>query len=279
MIDSVISFIQYALLALAGFLFFGWLGLKIPAIKRKPIIQPLPDSSRRISPSGELPPLYTQYLFHAFPEAIHSPRSVSAWGVGKLRADLPIAGTFWLPIAWELHLKPGESFIWRVTVTWFTRPFIRGGEGFYASQGMYKMGSRIQESEFVNQSEATNLWIYTILFAPAAIADNSEISFQTHDASTIWLTINSSLSEIEQFKLMFNGDSGMPNRIDTRRTTSRDGTLEKFSATIRKSNLFPSVGLLPSEIDFAWDAPTYQHLKVNGIIYNTDVDREIENGI
>lgn len=278
MIDSVISFIQYALLALAGFLFFGWLGFKIPAPKRKPAFVD-EQSVSLAEPTGNLPNLFTRYLAVVYPQGITNPGPITAWGNGRIRSDLPVIGSMWLPIAWELHLKPGEAFTWRVVVTWFTRPFLRGGDAFFSNQGVYKMGSEIQESEFISKSELTNLWIFSILFAPAAFALMRDASWQVVDDSTVWLKVPPPAPVFDQFKLTFDNVSGRLLKIDTQRTTSRNGNLLEFHASCSESSRFEAIGSLPNLIAFAWDSSPYLNLKVKGICRNTGVSQEIENGI
>lgn len=279
MIDSVFTFIQYALLVLAGFLFFGWLGFKIPASKRKPAITADEQGDSIAAPIGSLPPHFSRYLAFIHPLENIKTGSITAWGKGRIRSDLPVIGSMWLPITWELHLKPGEAFTWRVVVTWFNRPYLKGGDSFSGEQGMYKMGSEILETEFITKSEITNLWMFSILFSPNLFTTLKDLTWQVVDDSTVWLKVPSPTPVFDQFKLFFDEGSSRLLKIDTQRITSRDGTLLEFHTKAIASSSFDGVGVLPSQIEFAWDSSPYLKLTVNGICHNTAVDQEIENGI
>jgi len=273
MIDSVISVIQYLLLGLIGFLVLGWVGLRIPSIQSKPNLQPssLPLLQEKIPEN--LPKPFLKYLSQVYPNGVAIPQTVTAWGNGKIKSDLPVVGSVWLPISWELHLKPGEAFIWKVVITWFTRPFLRGGEYYSGSAGKYKMGSQILESGFIDKSEFIHLWIYSILFAPGALLTLRDVSLEDKNEEVIWMTLDTQQISWNKFKLAFDKTLGLLTKIETKRTTSRDGSLLDYQTLIIRKNQSQPDNLLNGEILQAWDGSPYLKMRIKGIQYNTEVEQ------
>lgn len=278
MIEPVLNLIQYGLIGLVSFLVIGWLGFRIPARAKKPGL--LTDTSTiplEPIPVG-LPEPVMHFLETLYPEGLPSASSIVAWGHGRITSHLRIFGSVWLPLSWTLFLKPGDAYLWRVNITWFMRAFLRGGDLYTDEHGLYKMGNDVLESEFIDMSEFTILWIYTIIFAPFTLANYPNLKWQRINEHTVWLTVPGPNQSINNFKLIFDS-YGMLHKIETKRAASRDGALLDFSTTI--DQILAERGEKSPRLKFknAWESVVYIDIDSSGFCFNSDVESQFQIGI
>lgn len=278
MIEPIINLIQYGLILLVSFLVIGWLGFRIPARPRKPAFTAVESTSIPTVAPNPLPEPVKKYLDVLYPDGIPSPSSIVAWGRGRISAHLRIFGSVWLPLSWSLFLKPGETYLWRVNITWFMRSFLRGGDLFRDGHGLYKMGKDELESEYIDSSEFTILWIYTLTYAPFALATLPNLSWQNIDSRSVWLTVSGPDQSAYDFKLLFD-EKGALYKVETRRAASRDGKRLDFSAAIQQMLSSGSSKERLPKLKNAWESVVYLDLESAGMGYPGDIEAEIQLGL
>ncbi len=276
MIDAVVNLVQYGLIGLAAFLVIGWLGLRIPARPKKPILSTPENPLDLTAIPEDLPRPVARYLQLLFPQGIPNLSPVVAWGTGRITSHLRVFGTVWLPLSWTLYLYPAVGYLWRTNITWYMRPFLKGGDQYLDGHGTYRMGNDTLESEFIDLSEFTILWIHTLVFAPFSLPYTPGLKWQLIDDRSIWLTVTGPNQASYNFKLLFSS-SGMLEKIETKRAASRDGTLLDFSTTIVHSPVPESSHLI--NLKNAWESVVYLDLKSNGIFYDVNIDQVFDEGI
>lgn len=280
MIEPVLNLIQYGLIGIACFLFIGWLGFRIPARALKPRIIQISNKKTPLDGSdGTLPSPVLRYLRLLYPEGLPYDEHLVAWGSGRISSHLRVFGDVWLPLNWSLYLKPGLAYLWRVNITWYTRPFLRGGDFYQEGKGTYHMGKDVVESEFINLSQFTVLWLYTIVLTPYIFLSKLDFQWRIVDENTVWLTVPGQQRTCNDFKLTFNPVTGYLQQIETKRAASRDGTLLDFQSNVDyKKSTHKSTEVLPT-INNAWESVTFLTLKISNHVYGVDVDQAFGEGI
>lgn len=276
MIDSIISLIPYLIIGLVAFFGFGWLGFRIPARVFKPKFSAKSHDLEPLTFAENLPEPFANFLRQKYPEGISPERSIVAWGRGKITAQMRAFGKVWLPLSWTLYLKPGEAYLWRTKINWFTRTFLSGGDLFLNNRGFYKMGSETLESEYIDQSIFTMLWVYSLVYSPYSFANNSDLKWKTIDDHTVWVAVPGTDTTYNDFKLNFNPTTGLLEKIQTKRPASRDGERLEFY-----SEFEPGKGKLSPypTIKNAWESIPYLEIETHGIQTGIGVDQEFEIGI
>jgi hypothetical protein len=276
-INIIIFFIIFGLV-LGGLI--GYAGFRYPPkikIPSRELIAP-PEV---ISIPNNLPSLLKESLINNFNSQLPLPGSLVAWGRGRIKAfPLPVIGPLWTPFSWTLDLLPSNAFVLQFRMTWFGKVFIIGGDEFRNGHGRFLMGDRLLESDNLNLSEATLMWIYSLWLSPFTLLTNKQINWKGMDESTIQATVPSCNDEFRSFDYVLDPSSNRLLRIDTTRTASRDGRSLAFHADFGQHRLFDDHYTFPAHMSARWEnEKPYLHLDLIGLRYNVDVSEVMQQGI
>jgi hypothetical protein len=256
-----------------------WLGFKIPARPLLPDLGTQPEEVERIQPAPDVPELLQRWLRAGGEPRIPSPRSVVAYGRGRFRiARLPLLGNVWAPVAWTLHLVPGQAFVWRMRIYWFRRLIVDGGDMYRDGRGQFIFGHEPLASEYLDRSERLALWLYSIAFAPAVLLSLPESAFQALDESSLQVSIPAEEGPME-FTLRFDSASGALIRVETRRPAIKDGRLFLFQLALERYQPTDYGIRLPARLRPGWDEETSACYDLDGLYYNAPVARVLQEGV
>ena len=277
--NMILNFLVIVLGGMVLFTIIGLIGFKVKAKIQVPSLGEPQASSFQPIPTG-LPAPLQRYLQQRYGDRMLIPASLAAWGNGTvIAASFPRLGKLWVPIRWNLFLKPGSEFVWRYTITWYTTPFMRAGEEFRQGRGRFVVGNRILRSPNVNQSEHTPLWLYTLQFAlPAAVLDAS-VTWQALDDQQVKMILPLPNGAPLEFVLYFNEDCSKLLQVKTERTANRTGVRQPFTVVFGEPAEFPGASILPASMQAAWgDDEIFMKPKVHGVCYGAEIDLPLEQG-
>lgn len=210
---------------------------------------------------------------------IPAPRAVVAYGTGRFRVRrLPLFGYLWAPLTWQIHLIPGESFIWKIRLVWFNFPVAQGGDGYINQHGLFKMGTQVLDGENMDYSELVMLGMYSLIFAPGALLDLPYAAWQPvdeHSARLVWPLGGRSL----EYNVTFNPENHLIARVETQRPGNRTGSLFPYVFSLSDKALFNEEINLPDQLGTAWETDTYATYVLDGIQYNGPVEEVMADGI
>ncbi len=274
------GYIGIALIMVVVFLIFYYIGFRIPARVQSPLLERLGELESTPTEEEELPPLLKNYFKECFGEQLPLPGTAVAWGRGKIVIRrFGALGPLWAPLRWAVYLVPGEQYVLRTTITWFTVKMLQGGDEFRERHGRFIMGSQSLENENINRSEWVLMWAYTMIAAPMALLGEENIEWKTLDEHAVEATIH--FPDAQQtpwtFVLRFDPETGNLYKIETERTASRSGTNYPYQVWLSDTEKY-QVGRLPSRIRLAWDGEDHINLDVIGVRYNLNINHILAHG-
>jgi hypothetical protein len=246
-------------------------GFIIPAKFVLPDLAVNPPAVEPASLPEDLPAPLLRYYRRAFGERVPAPRSVVAYGRGFFRVrKISFLGYLWSPLAWTMYLAPGESFLWKMHMTWFRRVVMQGGDGYLGGKGLFNMsrGTTIQ-GDTMDHSEQVMLWLLTIAFAPGVLLERPGLRWEAIDDHTARLQVEQAGRSLS-FDLSFDPASGDLLRIETQRPGSREGKLYPYSLVLEGPQDFEGMKL-PARLQAAWEDDAYTRYEMAGIQYNAPV--------
>ncbi|MGD0005266.1 MAG: DUF6544 family protein [Anaerolineaceae bacterium] len=262
-------FVAYLIIFRVGFLFK-------PKV-HKPELEPI-DPPEMIPLPGNLPYPVRRYLQMSFGDQVPLPATAIAWGLGKrIGRNFGRLGPLWMPSYWALYLIPGKEFVYRLTVTWYGRRMLQGGDELRQGYGRFIMNKDRLENANINKSEWIMMWLYTILTAPSAILADANNTWEAVDDQTARLSVPYQNVERWDFTLLFDSQTGQLTGVDTLRVASRDG--KKIPYQIRMGGhdkLGP--GTLPGFMKAAWENDFYIMNNLSGVRYNVNISEMMEEG-
>jgi hypothetical protein len=263
------AFVAYLIIFRIGF-FFN------PKV-HKPELEPI-EPPEMIPLPGDLPYPVHRYLQMNFGDQVPLPATVVAWGLGKrIGRNFGRLGPLWMPSHWALYLIPGKEFVYRLTVTWFGRKMLQGGDELRQGYGRFIMNKDRLENANINKSEWIMLWLYTIMAAPSAILADPANTWEAVDDQTARLSVPYKDGERWDFTLLFDSETGQLTGVDTMRVASRDGKKTPYQIRLGEhEKLGP--GILPSFMKAAWDNDFYIMNNLDGVRYNINIDEIMEQG-
>ena len=278
--DSFTNLMITILGALVAALLIGWLGFRL----RSPVHPPQREATTRPLPIP-LPRDLPAPLYHFFEKnygtLIYPPATVVAWGRGQIIARrFGRLGPLWAPFSWAIDLLPGQSFVMTTRITWWRQNYIRGGEEYREGKGRFLYGKNSVANPYIDRSEQTLLWLYTILFAPTTMLLEPDITWQKgEDDDSVCIQIPFSQEDTRSFVLHFDPATGQIAHIDTHRTASRDGRLVPFKFALKDPHSFGADLILPDRVSVAWEQNPYVQYEIKGVYFDVDVSAAMEEGI
>lgn len=277
--DSFIYYLFLLIAALVVALLIAWIGFRLPAPAKPPERQSIPRPDPIPLPKSLPAPLHHFYEKN-FGSLIYPPANSLAWGRGRIIARrFPTLGPLWVPISWTLDLIPGESFVMHNRITWFRRTFIRGGEEFRQEKGKFIVGGKSVESEHIDRSEQTMLWLYTLILTPTTLLLDPRVNWRMGEGNTVCIEIPFSEGENREFVIHFNPESWQITRITTERSASRDGRLIPYQFVVKTQRSFEGDLTLPSLINGVWEDDAYIQYEILGTHYNVEMDEVMAEGV
>jgi len=263
------AFVVYLIIFRVGFFFK-------PA-EHKPELEPIEPTEMIPLPEG-LPFPVRRYLQMCFGDQVPLPATAVAWGLGKrIGRNFGRLGPLWMPSHWTLYLVPGKEFVYRLTVTWYGRKMLQGGDELRQGYGRFIMNKDQLENTNINKSEWIMMWLYTIMAAPSAILADPANTWEAIDDQTARLSVPYKDGSRWTFTLLFDSESGQLTGVETLRVTSRDGKETPYQ--IRMGNhdkLGP--GTLPGFMKAAWENDFYIMNDLSGVRYNVNISEAMEEG-
>ena len=259
------------LLIAAGIILAGIVlkvGFSIPARVTPPPLYDQQPAVDDLPIPPELPAAVQRSLRESFGERALAPQNVLAYGNGRFRIRrIGFLGYLWAPLAWTIELVPGESFQWRMNMTWFRRTIVEGGDGYQDGKGSFQMGrGKPIENENMDYSEQVMLWLYTLIFAPGSLLRLPGVSWQAVDDQTAQVQIEHAGRSLS-FSLGFDPQTGQLTRIDTSRPSSGKGDLYPYTLLLEKGQSFNGM-TLAAHLQAAWEGDFYVNYMLAGIQYN-----------
>jgi hypothetical protein len=266
---GVAAFIAYLVIFRIGFFFK-------PKV-RKPELEPI-EPPEMIPLPEDLPSPLRRYLQMSFGDQVPLPATAVAWGLGKpIGRKFGRLGPLWMPSYWALYLIPGKEFVYRLTVTWFGRRMLQGGDELRQGYGRFIMNKDRLENANINKSEWVMMWMYTILAAPTAILADPNNTWEAVDDQTVRLSVPYRDGERWDFTLLFDSESGQLTGVDTLRVASRDGKKTPYQFRLGEyDKLGP--GILPGLMQAAWENENYIINNLSGVRYNVNIAEVMEEG-
>jgi hypothetical protein len=266
---AVGAFVAYIIIFRIGFFFK-------PAV-RKPELEPI-DAPEMIPLPASLPYPVRHYLQMNFGDLIPVPTTAVAWGLGKrIGRSFGKLGPLWMPSHWALYLVPGKEFVYRLTVTWYGRKMLQGGDELRQGYGRFIMNKDRLENININKSEWIMMWLYTIMAAPTAIVADPANTWEAIDDQSARLSVPYTDGSRWQFTLLFDSQTGQLTGVDTLRVTSRDGKETPYQIRMDgHEKLGP--GVLPSFMKAAWENEFYIMNDLSGVRYNINIAEVMEEG-
>ena len=263
------AFVAYLIIFRIGFFFK-------PAV-HKPELEPI-EALEMIPLPGSLPYPVRHYLQMSFGDQVPLPATAVAWGLGKrIGRSFGRLGPLWMPSYWALYLVPGKEFVYRLTVTWYGRRMLQGGDELRQGYGRFIMNKDRLENANINKSEWIMLWLYTILTAPSAILADPNNTWEAVDDQTARLSVPYLDGTRWEFTLLFDSQTGQLSGVDTLRVTSRDGKEIPYQMRMGKhEKLGP--GTLPGYMKAAWENDFYITNNLSGVRYNVNISEVMEEG-
>ena len=257
----------------------GWLGFIIPPRKFPADLGENNTALEETAIPRDLPLPVRNYFEQYFSGAYPVPRTVVAHGHGRFRVRrLPLFGWIWAPLAWQLYLAPGQAFVWRMRLYWFHRLVVDGGESYIQGHGRYLAGRTLTESEGLDRSERTLLWLYTLIFAPGAMLAHPGAAWQPIGDHTARLLLTFP-DEILEFTLYFDDETSGLKRIETIRCGSRGEVLYPYQICLRDEIDLGGDNKLPSHFATAWEGDIYARYQTDAIAMNGPIAEAIKSGI
>jgi len=256
-----------------------WLGFKIPPRLRIPELGTSNPPPKTMPIPPDLPAPVANYINQIHGQDPGAARSVVVYGQGQFRVRrLPLIGYLWAPLAWTLHILPGEAFVWQARIYWWRNLIVDGGEEYREGQGRFSMGKKTIEGETMNRSEQVVMWLYTLLYAPVAVLEFPGLLWTTEGEHSASLKIPAG-EQFLSFRLDFDAHSGRLAQIETQRPASRSGEFFPYQVKI---GAYRSVGnnlTLPTRFSVAWEKDEYARYEVAGVSMNAPVDEVIAAGL
>lgn len=260
-------------------IFVVWLGFKIPAKKLIPDLGEITPEVEKITPAQDLPAPLRRCFQTVNGESTPAPRTVVAYGRGSFRTrKLPLVGFIWAPVAWTLHLIPGQAFVWRMRVYWLRRLIVDGGDEYRNGHGQFSFAHKPVVSPYLDRSQQVALWLNTIAFAPTSLLSIPGIKFEALDENSAKVVVPDADEPLE-FTLSFDPASGCLARIETQRLASKNGKPFPFRYTLARCRSFEQGITLPGRLRPAWEEDTYAVYDLVDVRYNGPVKQVMQEGI
>jgi hypothetical protein len=170
--------------------------------------------------------------FERYAEALGLPRPVTlvqASGRGGSRQPLG----FWLPLAWEVHVIPANSFVFLARARLAGIPLGRTGDELKDGRGRFRAGRRVVDGDAVDRAQHAALWAWTLVLAPAATLDRTDVFVEqvTDDRVRVGFPFR---SETWECGLAFDAETGLLSRLDTHRDDFATGRTLRFAIEVER---------------------------------------------
>jgi hypothetical protein len=274
---NILSLLEIGVGAFVAYLIIFRIGFFFKPPVHKPELEPI-DPVEMVPLPANLPYPVRHYLEMSFGDQVPLPATAVAWGLGKrIGRSFGRLGPLWMPSHWALYLIPGKEFVYRLTVTWFGRRMLQGGDELRQGYGRFIMNKDRLENTNINKSEWIMLWLYTILAAPSAILADPNNTWEAVDDQTAKLSVPHKDGSRWEFTLLFDSQTGQLSGVDTLRVTSRDGKEIPYQMRMGKhEKLGP--GTLPGYMKAAWENDFYITNNLSGVRYNVNISEVMEEG-
>jgi len=274
---DILRLLEIGVGAFVAYLIIFRIGFFFKPAEHKPELEPI-DPPEMIPLPDNLPYPMRHYLQMNFGDEVPLPTTAVAWGLGKrIGRSFGRLGPLWMPSYWAVYLVPGKEFVYRLTVTWFGRRMLQGGDELRQGYGRFIMNKDRLENTNINKSEWIMLWLYTIMAAPSAILADPANTWEAVDDQSAKLSVPYKDGSRWEFTLLFDSHSGQLTGVDTLRVTSRDG--KEIPYQIRMDDhkkLGP--GVLPGYMKAAWENEFYIMNNLSGVRYNINIAEVMEEG-
>ena len=249
-------------LALAGLVSLGF------ALRPRPY-RPHPVPSHPGDPAPFRPGLPEPVARH-FRETIgEQPRQIASavvWGRGRAC----IRG-IWMPLRFKSWYLPGESFMRRVEVTWFTRPVMRGVETFRDGKGFFELGGSKDEGPHRDFNEQVAMWAET-LWLPSVLVQDPRVQWEPVSDTEARLNFQAGTAS-GSLLASFDPATGRMVSLSGMRMEEEVGDMEPWQLNLLEWKDFHGM-LLPYHTSVAWGeggSPT-SYWQIDGVAYNVHIE-------
>jgi hypothetical protein len=274
---DILRLLEIGIGAFVAYLIIFRIGFFFKPAEHKPELEPI-DPPEMIPLPDSLPYPVRHYLQISFGEQVPLPTTAVAWGLGKrIGRSFGRLGPLWMPSHWALYLVPGKEFVYRLTVTWFGRRMLQGGDELRQGYGRFIMNKDRLENANINKSEWIMLWLYTIMAAPSAILADPRNTWEDVDDQTARLSVPYQDGTRWEFTLLFDSQTGQLTGVDTMRVASRDGKEIPYQIRMGEHAKL-GAGVLPGTMKAAWENDFYIVNNLSGVRYNVNISEVMEEG-
>jgi hypothetical protein len=274
---DILRLLEIGVGAFVAYLIIFRIGFFFKPAEHKPELEPI-DPPEMIPLPDDLPAPMRRYLQMCFGDEVPLPTTAVAWGLGKrIGRSFGRLGPLWMPSYWALYLVPGREFVYRLTVTWFGRKMLQGGDELRQGYGRFIMNKDRLENTNINKSEWIMMWMYTILAAPSAILADAKNTWEAVDDESATLSVPYQDGSRWEFTLLFDSESGQLTGVDTMRVTSRDGKEIPYMIRMGDHTRL-GAGNLPGFMKAAWENEFYIMNNLSGVRYNINIEEVMEEG-
>lgn len=271
---SIIPLVLIGLVIAAAGIVIGFL---FPAPTHK-VAGDSSEELQRVALPGDFSPALKKFLSdHSKSQAV-APTMVAAWGRGRISSRMPFLGRVWLPLSWNLYLIPGSMFVIHNRIIWYRRTFIHGGEEYRQGKGAFLLGKRPVDNPFLDETERSLVWLYSIWLAPGSLANHPAVNWESHE-NTAHISVHEEGLAPLDYELVFEPETGTLNKIIGTRKGSRTGGDYPFEATLLEPKNFEGIGDIPTRWIANWDNDFYLKLNLTGINLNVDIEPIMQTGI
>jgi hypothetical protein len=275
--NNILQLVMVAVFAMIAVPLLFWVGFRFTPRPVAPELEPT-DPLKQQPLDEKLPAPLKRFFKSVYGEKVPHPVSATAWGTGqRLVRKMGRLGTVWAPFRWNLYLVPGKEFVMRMTITWFNRRWLQGGDELRNGHGRFVMEKDESESSILDNSEWVLMWLYTIITAPAALISDPRITIEEVEMNSIKVGVPYKGSDFWYFTLNFDSENGELRTIHTYRPASRDGRNVAYQLSL-DDYLPVGIGTLVGSIGSAWEGEYFQYNEMTGVRYNVDVSGVMKEG-
>ncbi len=249
-------------LALVGLVTLGF------ALRPRPY-RPHPVPTHPGDPAAFRPDLPEPVLRHFRDTLGEHPQQITSavvWGRGRAC----IRG-IWMPLRFRTWYLPGEAFLRRVEVTWFTRPVMRGVEYYRNGKGFFELGGNREEGPHRDFNEQVAMWA-EMLWLPSVLVHGPLAQWEAVSETEARLNFNTGTGA-GSLLAQFDPATGRMQSLSGLRMEEELGTTEPWQLNLLEWKNFHGL-LLPYHTSVAWGeggSPT-SYWVIDGVAYNVNID-------
>jgi hypothetical protein len=184
--------------------------------------------------------------------------AVSCAGTGSIHQALAGRRGLWVPLTWELELRPGRSFVWQAAARIARIRNLRTSEEYRAARGRLTAGKRILEGDAVDRAEYTLLWAWTAALALGTAARLTGVTWERADEFSARMLFPFG-PETWESTLRFDPATGLLRTFETKRFELRAGFVRPWTLEL---GAYCELGAItaPTAVSMAWEGAAMTRL-------------------